>query len=94
MQESSAQLTIDIISAKSPVFSHIISTMDGLTTIRSTGTTVGRLLREEFDRYQDTHTGAWYLTLATSTAFGFTLDLFSSVFIACLCFSFILMDDG
>ncbi|XP_046746888.1 ATP-binding cassette sub-family C member 4-like [Diprion similis] len=79
---------------KSPVFSHVSSTLDGLTTIRSRGAFVEGMLRKEFDNYQDTHTGAWYLTIAAATAFGFLLDLFSCIFIACVCYSFILMDDG
>ncbi|XP_046428414.1 ATP-binding cassette sub-family C member 4-like [Neodiprion fabricii] len=79
---------------KSPVFSHVSSTLDGLTTIRSRGALVEEMLRKEFDSYQDTHTGAWYLTIAAATAFGFLLDLFSCIFITCVCYSFILMDDG
>ncbi|XP_012262524.2 ATP-binding cassette sub-family C member 4-like [Athalia rosae] len=78
--------------AKSPVFSHVSSTLDGLTTIRSRGAAVEELLRKEFDHLQDTHSGAWYLTLATATAFGCTLDFVSCCFIACVCYSFILID--
>ncbi|XP_068992123.1 ATP-binding cassette sub-family C member 4-like isoform X2 [Neodiprion pinetum] len=78
---------------KSPVFSHVGSTLDGLVTIRSSGSSVEELLRKEFDRHQDTHTTAWYMTIATATAFGFVLDLMSWLFIACVCFSLILIDD-
>ncbi|XP_046622340.1 ATP-binding cassette subfamily C member 4-like [Neodiprion virginianus] len=79
---------------KSPVFSHVTSTLDGLTTIRSRGSPVAVMLRKEFDDYQDSHTAAWYLTIASGTAFGFFLDLISCCFITCVCFSFILLDDG
>ncbi|XP_046426197.1 ATP-binding cassette sub-family C member 4-like isoform X1 [Neodiprion fabricii] len=79
--------------AKSPVFSHVNSTLAGLTTIRSRGKSVQELLMREFDRHQDAHTGAWYLTIVASNAFGFILDLVSCSFIACVCFSSILMDD-
>lgn len=83
-----------IILAKSPVFSHVSSTLDGLITIRSRGPAVERMLRNEFDRHQNMHSRAWYLNIATANAFGFVIDLISWVFIACVCFSFILMDDG
>lgn len=63
-------------------------------TIRSRGAPVKELLRREFDHYQDAHTGAWYLTITASNAFGFVLDLISCVFIAGVCFSIILMDNG
>nr|XP_046485751.1 ATP-binding cassette sub-family C member 4-like isoform X2 [Neodiprion pinetum] len=78
---------------KSPVFSHVSSTLDGLTTIRSCGVLVEEMLKQEFDHHQDSHTGAWYLTLGTATAFGFTLDLVSCCFTTFVCFSFILIND-
>ncbi|XP_063977599.1 ATP-binding cassette sub-family C member 4-like [Diachasmimorpha longicaudata] len=79
---------------KSPVFSHVATTMNGLSTIRSRGAEVQVMLQKEFDRYQDKHTGSWYLILATQSAFGLVLDLVSCVFIACVCYSLILMDHG
>lgn len=84
----------DFVTAKSPVFSHVAATLDGLTTIRSRGSQAEKLLRREFDRHQDTHTGAWYLIVATANAFGLLLELISTTFIACVCASFILTDDG
>ncbi|CAD6222001.1 GSCOCT00005267001.2-RA-CDS [Cotesia congregata] len=78
--------------AKSPVFSHVSTTLDGLMTIRSRGKDVERMLCNEFDHYQDIHTGAWYLTIATGSAFGLILDLISCVFVTCVCYSLILMD--
>ncbi|XP_046746905.1 ATP-binding cassette sub-family C member 4-like [Diprion similis] len=74
---------------KSPVFSQVSSTLDGLITIRSRGRAAELMLRKEFDRYQDKHTSAWYLTLSTMTAFGFAVDLISCFFITSVCFSFL-----
>ncbi|XP_015522174.2 ATP-binding cassette sub-family C member 4 isoform X1 [Neodiprion lecontei] len=74
---------------KSPVFSQVSSTLDGLTTIRSRGRLVEVMLRKEFDRYQDKHTSACYLTISTLTAFGFAIDLISCLFTTCVCLSFI-----
>ncbi|XP_015109439.1 multidrug resistance-associated protein 4 [Diachasma alloeum] len=79
---------------KSPVFSHVATTMNGLSTIRSRGAEVQVMLRKEFDKYQDKHTASWYLILAMQSAFGLVLDLVSCLFIACVCYSLILMDDG
>ncbi|XP_046432670.1 ATP-binding cassette sub-family C member 4-like [Neodiprion fabricii] len=80
--------------AKSPVFSHVSSTLDGLTTIRSQGGSVGKMLLHEFDSLQDRHTSAWYWIIATKTAFGFTLDLILCGLTTFVCFLFILMGKG
>ncbi|CAK9794749.1 ATP-binding cassette sub-family C member 4 [Anthophora plagiata] len=77
---------------KSPVFSHVSSSLLGLTTIRSAG--AQDMVRKEFDIHQDLHTSAYYLTIATSTAFGFALDIVSIGFIAFITYSFIVIDDG
>ncbi|XP_046623147.1 ATP-binding cassette subfamily C member 4-like isoform X4 [Neodiprion virginianus] len=79
--------------AKSPVFSHVNSTLDGLPTIRSRGYLEQSLLRKEFDRLQDKHTGTWYLTVAGTAVLGLILDTCLGTFTACVCFSFILMDN-
>ncbi|KOC62298.1 Multidrug resistance-associated protein 4 [Habropoda laboriosa] len=81
--------------AKSPVFSHITATLSGLVTIRSSGPEIVELLQQQFDDLQDVHTGAWYMTIVAPAVFGLYLDIVVSIFIACVCFSFILMDtDG
>ncbi|KOC59210.1 Multidrug resistance-associated protein 4 [Habropoda laboriosa] len=77
---------------KSPVFSHVTSSLLGLTTIRSAG--AQDMVRKEFDIHQDLHTSSYYLTIATSTAFGFALDVVSIGFIAFIAYSFIIFDDG
>lgn len=50
------------------------------------------MLTKEFDRYQNLHTSAWYSFLASSIAFGLSLDLFCSIFIATVTFYFVLAD--
>ncbi|XP_076166864.1 ATP-binding cassette sub-family C member 4 [Ptiloglossa arizonensis] len=79
-------------ATKSPVFSHVSSSLLGLTTIRSAS--AQDMVRKEFDVHQDLHTGAYYLTLATSTAFGLALDIVSICFITFITYSFIVLDDG
>lgn len=80
------------ILAKSPVFSHVSSSLLGLTTIRSA--CAQNMVRKEFDVHQDLHTSAYYLTITTSTAFGFALDIVSICFIAFITYSFIVLDNG
>ncbi|XP_034944749.1 multidrug resistance-associated protein 4-like [Chelonus insularis] len=77
--------------AKSPVFTHVATTLNGLTTIRSSGSDIEVMLKKQFDDFQDNHTGAWYLFIATGAAFGFILDLIACAFISCVCYSFILI---
>ena len=79
-------------ATKSPVFSHVSSSLLGLTTIRSAS--AQDIVRKEFDVHQDLHTSTYYLTIAASTAFGFALDMVSLAFTAFITYSFIILDDG
>lgn len=81
-------------SAKSPVFSHVNATLNGLTTIRSCGQQIEKRLIQEFDRYQNDHSGAWFLTITTSVIFSIFLDVLLVIFVAVVTFSFILLNDG
>ncbi|XP_046989232.1 ATP-binding cassette sub-family C member 4-like isoform X1 [Schistocerca americana] len=76
---------------KSPVFTHLLATLQGLTTIRAFG--AESVLREEFDKHQDLHTSAWHMYLTTSQTFGFTLDVMSTVYMAFIAFSFLFLED-
>lgn len=81
-----------LFPAKSPLFSHINSTLNGVPTIRSTGDNIEKMMRKQFDILQDYHSGAWYLVLACQTVFGFVIDLTMCLFLAFLCFSLVLLD--
>ncbi|XP_012261830.2 ATP-binding cassette sub-family C member 4-like [Athalia rosae] len=78
--------------SKSPVFSHVSSTLNGLTTIRATG--AEEMVRKEFDIHQDTNTSAYFLTIAGTFAFGFWIDLVSLIFVSFVAFSFVVLDQG
>ncbi|OAD54852.1 hypothetical protein WN48_06052 [Eufriesea mexicana] len=82
------------IETKSPIFSHVNATLNGLTTIRSSGSNVLELLQKQFDDLQDVHTGAWYMTIAVPVTFGLYLDIVVIIFVACVCFSSILINTG
>ncbi|PSN41132.1 Multidrug resistance-associated protein 4 [Blattella germanica] len=76
---------------RSPVFSHISASLNGLSTIRASQ--AQQMVCKEFDNHQDLHTSAWFLTLETSTAFGFWLDCISVAFTAVVTFSFLILYD-
>lgn len=75
---------------RSPVFTHLSVSLDGLSTIRAFG--AQEILKEEFDTQQDTHTACWYMFIATSSAFGFSLDILCFIFVLIVTFSFLLLD--
>ncbi|KYN31565.1 hypothetical protein ALC56_14063 [Trachymyrmex septentrionalis] len=74
---------------KSPIFSYVNATLNGLPTIRSSGIEIEKLMRKRFDELQDRHSGTWYLFLTCVTAFAVVADLVMCLFLACICFSLI-----
>ncbi|XP_014467786.1 PREDICTED: multidrug resistance-associated protein 4-like [Dinoponera quadriceps] len=77
---------------KSPLFSQVNYTFNGLPTIRSSGASTELMMQKQFDSLQDYHIGASYLVLAVASMYGLLLDLISCVFVACICFSFIMIN--
>lgn len=63
------------------------ASLTGLSTIRAFE--AQPILVHEFDALQDVHTATWFMFLATSSAFGFFLDILSVVFVAFVTFSFL-----
>lgn len=76
--------------SRSPVFTHLNATLNGLTTIRAY--CAQDILKREFDKLQDAHTSTSYMYIVTSTAFGFSLDVFCFLFTSLVVFSFLLLD--
>ncbi|KAF2880617.1 hypothetical protein ILUMI_25557 [Ignelater luminosus] len=76
---------------RSPVFAHLNATLQGLTTIRSHGQEM--ILVDEFDKYQDVHSSAWFMFISTSRAFGYWLDCICVFFIAMVTLSFLVMEE-
>ncbi|XP_043465526.1 ATP-binding cassette sub-family C member 4-like [Leptopilina heterotoma] len=76
---------------RSPIFTHLNTTLNGLTTIRAFG--VEEVLKHEFDKLQDFHTSSWFMFLTTSSAFGFSLDVFSFILTTLVTFSFLISSD-
>uniref|UniRef100_A0A8C4NTD4 Multidrug resistance-associated protein 4 n=1 Tax=Dicentrarchus labrax TaxID=13489 RepID=A0A8C4NTD4_DICLA len=66
-------------TTRSPVFSHLSSSLQGLWTIRALR--AEDRLKKAFDAHQDLHSEAWFLFLMTSRWFALRLDSICSIFI-------------
>lgn len=77
---------------RSPIFSHIATTLNGLPTIRSFG--VQRLLTAEFDQHQNVNTGAYFMFHCGRIAFGMVLDLIFFLFLVIVVFTFLLLESS
>ncbi|KAI6657774.1 Multidrug resistance-associated protein 4-like [Oopsacas minuta] len=61
---------------RSPLYSHISLTLQGLSTIRALG--MEKKLIQDFYHFQDEHTGAWYNYTSCQKWFGLRLDILTS----------------
>ena len=80
------------VAVRSPVFTHLNATLQGLITIRAYGAQT--ILENEFDKHQNLHTSAWFMYISASSAFGFYLDLLCFIFTALVTFSFLTISEG
>ncbi|XP_034484923.1 probable multidrug resistance-associated protein lethal(2)03659 [Drosophila innubila] len=64
--------------ARSPIYSHLSASLNGLPTIRALG--AQKTLIAEFDNLQDLHSSSFYTFLSTSRAFGYYVDFFCSLY--------------
>ena len=74
--------------AKSPIFSQLSTSLQGLATIRVFG--AQQMLEEEFDQLQDVHTSTWFAFISTTRWFGLWLDWIVTAYMACIVYSFLL----
>ena len=63
--------------SRSPLYSHISLTLQGLSTVRALG--MERRLMQDFYLFQDEHTRAWYHYTACQKWFGLRLDILTSL---------------
>lgn len=80
------------IVANSPIFGHVIESLQGLTTIRAFKTQ--ELLQNEFDNHQDLHSTVWYIFLSASRSFSMWLDIVCIIFLSTVTLSFFIMETG
>ncbi|XP_071783118.2 ATP-binding cassette sub-family C member 4-like isoform X1 [Centroberyx gerrardi] len=79
-------------TTRSPVFSHLSCSLQGLWTIRAFK--VQQRFQQMFDAYQDLHTAAWFLFLTTSRWLAVRLDGICSVFVTITAFGCLYLRDG
>ncbi|CAG2102854.1 unnamed protein product, partial [Medioppia subpectinata] len=58
--------------SRSPVYSHLNTTLSGLSTVRAFG--VQKMFEEQFVRHQNDNTATFFLFICTSRAFGILMD--------------------
>uniref|UniRef100_A0A667ZFE2 Cystic fibrosis transmembrane conductance regulator n=1 Tax=Myripristis murdjan TaxID=586833 RepID=A0A667ZFE2_9TELE len=78
-------------TTRSPVFSHLSSSLQGLWTIRAFG--AEESFQKTFDAHQDLHSEAWFLFLTTSRWFAVRLDGLCAIFVTVTAFSCLLLRD-
>uniref|UniRef100_H2SRT2 Multidrug resistance-associated protein 4-like n=1 Tax=Takifugu rubripes TaxID=31033 RepID=H2SRT2_TAKRU len=78
-------------TTRSPVFSHLSSSLQGLWTIRAFQ--AEDRFQKTFDDYQDLHSQAWFLFLTTSRWFALRLDGICSIFVTVTTFGCLLLRD-
>ncbi|KAM6893784.1 ATP-binding cassette sub-family C member 4 [Xenentodon cancila] len=76
-------------TTRSPVFSHLSSSLQGLWTIRAFG--AEERFQKTFDAHQDLHSEAWFLFLTTSRWFAVRLDGICSIFVTVTTFGCLLL---
>ncbi|KAJ8983678.1 hypothetical protein NQ317_003466 [Molorchus minor] len=66
--------------SRSPMYTHLSASLQGLTTIRAFG--AQEVLKKEFDNYQNKYSGPFFLYIAANRTFGFWLDIHCVVYLA------------
>jgi ATP-binding cassette subfamily C (CFTR/MRP) protein 4 len=78
--------------SRSPLYSHISMTLQGLSTIRAYGKE--DMVINQFHDYHNKQTQAWYLYIISSRWFGLRVDTINCIFIACIAFTAIPLADS
>ncbi|KAM5288774.1 ATP-binding cassette sub-family C member 4 isoform 2-T2 [Ctenodactylus gundi] len=76
-------------TTRSPVFSHLSSSLQGLWTIRAYR--AEERCQELFDAHQDLHSEAWFLFLTTSRWFAVRLDAICAIFVIVVAFGSLIL---
>lgn len=78
--------------ARSPIYTHLAASLQGLTTIRAFG--AEEILTKEFDNYQDAYTAAYFMFLTANRTFGFWLDFHCVIFTGLVTISILFIQNG
>ena len=85
-------LTLLVYTARSPLYSHISATIQGISTIRAFKEHAEFL--NKFHFYQNENTKGWYLKIALTRWFGLRIDLAGSFFLTFISFVSIVLADS
>ncbi|XP_072399234.1 probable multidrug resistance-associated protein lethal(2)03659 [Diabrotica undecimpunctata] len=75
---------------RSPIYTHLTASLQGLTTIRAFK--AQEILKEEFDRFQNQHSAAFFMYLGANRTFGFWLDFICVIYITLVILSLIFVE--
>jgi len=81
-----------LFTARSPLYSHISATIQGLSTIRAYKEQ--RKFVHKLHYYQNEHSKAWSAKLDASRWFGLRIDLIGAIFIAAVMLTSVPLADG
>ncbi|KAG5204285.1 hypothetical protein JEQ12_002261 [Ovis aries] len=76
-------------TTRSPVFSHLASSLRGLWTVRACK--AEQKFQELFDAHQDLHSEAWFLLLTTSRWLAVYLDVTCAIFVTVVAFGALIL---
>ncbi|XP_055936124.1 ATP-binding cassette sub-family C member 4-like isoform X2 [Argiope bruennichi] len=76
---------------RSPVFSHLSTSLYGLTTIRAFK--AQQSFELSFDHYQDRHTATWFMFISVTRWFGIVLDWLCVIYITCVTVSMVVLSE-
>ncbi|GBN11356.1 Multidrug resistance-associated protein 4, partial [Araneus ventricosus] len=77
---------------RSPVFSHLSTSLYGLTTIRAFK--AQQPFEISFDHYQDKHTATWFMFISVTRWFGIVLDWLCVIYITCVTVTMVVLSEG
>ena len=78
--------------ARSPIYSHISSTFDGLITVRAFS--LERLFEDQYFRYLTDSVSCRFLVVVAGRVIGSILDLFVTIYIAAICLILVYIPKG
>lgn len=81
-----------LCSGRSPIYSHMNATLQGLSTVRVFN--ANKILENEFHEFQDQNTSSFFLFLCATRCFALWLDIVCLAYIAFVTYSFLFLGDG
>lgn len=87
-----SSLIFTTFSGRSPIFSHVNASLQGLSTIRAFK--AENMLKHEFHEFQDFNTSCWYLFASGSQCLALWVDMVCLFYITFVTYSFLVLSNG